>query len=100
MILMGTFPVSWLWTAIAATGIILGAGYMLWLYQRVMFGPLSHPANETLKDLTLREFATFLPLLILVFWIGVFPKPFLAVLDKPVEKIVRIVNPAASEAPR
>jgi len=100
MILMGTFPVSWLWTAIAATGIILGAGYMLWLYQRVMFGPLSNPANESLKDLTLREFATFLPLLILVFWIGVFPKPFLAVLDKPVEKIVRIVNPAHFEAPR
>jgi NADH-quinone oxidoreductase subunit M len=100
MILMGTFPVSWLWTAIAATGIILGAGYMLWLYQRVMFGPLSHPANESLKDLTLREFATFLPLLILVFWIGIFPKPFLAVLDKPVEKIVRIVNPGAFEAPR
>jgi NADH-quinone oxidoreductase subunit M len=100
LILMGTFPVSWLWTAIAATGIVLGAGYMLWLYQRVMFGPLTNPANESLKDLTVREFATFLPLLVLVFWIGVFPKPFLDVLDKPVERIVRIVNPAHFEAPR
>jgi NADH-quinone oxidoreductase subunit M len=100
MILMGTFPVSWLWTAIAATGIILGAGYMLWLYQRVMFGSLTNPANESLKDLTVREFATFLPLIVLVFWIGVFPKPFLNVLDKPVEKIIRIVNPAHFEAPR
>ena len=100
MILMGTFPVSWLWTAIAATGIVLGAGYMLWLYQRVMFGPLTNPANESLKDLTVREFAVFLPLLVLVFWIGIFPKPFLAVLDKPVERIVRIVNPAHFEAPR
>jgi NADH-quinone oxidoreductase subunit M len=100
MILMGTFPVSWLWTAIAATGIILGAGYMLWLYQRVMFGPLTNPANESLKDLTLRELATFLPLIVLVFWIGVFPKPFLAVLDKPVEKIIRVVNPAHFEALR
>ncbi|MGZ5478889.1 MAG: NADH-quinone oxidoreductase subunit M [Candidatus Aminicenantales bacterium] len=100
MILMGTFPVSWLWTAIAATGIVLGAGYMLWLYQRVMFGTIVHPANESLKDLTLREFATFLPLLLLVFWIGIFPKPFLDVIDKPVEKIIRIVNPAHFEAPR
>ncbi len=100
MILMGTFPVSWLWTAIAATGIILGAGYMLWLYQRVMFGRLTNPANESLKDLTLREFATFLPLIVLAFWIGVFPKPFLSVLDKPVEKIIRVVHPALFEAPR
>jgi NADH-quinone oxidoreductase subunit M len=100
MILMGTFPVSWLWTAVAATGIVLGAGYMLWLYQRVMFGQLTNPANESLKDLTVREFATFLPLLVLAFWIGIFPKPFLAVLDKPVEKIIRVVNPAHFEAPR
>lgn len=100
MILMGTFPVSWVWTAVAATGIVLGAGYMLWLYQRVMFGKIVHPANETLKDLTVRELATFLPLLVLVFWIGIFPKPFLDVIDKPVEKIIRIVNPGHYEAPR
>ncbi len=100
MILMGTFPVSWLWTAIAATGIVLGAAYMLWLYQRVMFGKIVHPANESIKDLTLRELATFLPLLVLVFWIGLFPKPFLDLIDKPVEKIVRIVNPGHFETAR
>jgi NADH-quinone oxidoreductase subunit M len=100
MILMGVFPVSRIWTAVAATGIVLGAAYMLWLYQRVMFGKLENPANETLRDLSLRELATFLPLLVLVFWIGIFPKPFLDIIDKPVEKIVRIVNPAHFEAPR
>jgi len=73
---------------------------MLWLYQRVMFGRLANPANESLKDLTVREFATFLPLLVLVVWIGVFPKPFLDLIDEPVEKIVRIVNPAHFEAGR
>jgi NADH-quinone oxidoreductase subunit M len=93
MILMGVFPVNAVWTAVAATGIILGAGYMLWLYQRVMFGKLQNPANESLKDLSLREFAVFLPLLLLAFGIGIFPKPFLNVLDKPVEKVIRIVNP-------
>jgi NADH-quinone oxidoreductase subunit M len=100
MILMGVFPVSWVWTAVAATGIVLGAAYMLWLYQRVMFGKLDNPANETLRDLTVRELATFLPLIVLVFWIGIFPKPFLDLIDKPVERIVRIVNPAHFEAPR
>jgi NADH-quinone oxidoreductase subunit M len=97
MILMGTWAVNWIWASIAATGIILGAGYMLWLYQRVMFGRLENPANQSLKDLTVREFATFLPLLVLAFWIGVFPKPFLNIIDKPVEKVVRIVNPGYFE---
>jgi NADH-quinone oxidoreductase subunit M len=58
-----------------------------------MFGKLQNPANESLKDLSLREFAVFLPLLLLAFGIGIFPKPFLNVLDKPVEKVIRIVNP-------
>ncbi len=93
MILMGAWTVNWVWAAVAATGIVLGAGYMLWLYQRVMFGKITNPANESLKDLTLRELATLLPLVLLAFWIGIMPKPFLNVLDKPVEKIVRIVNP-------
>jgi NADH-quinone oxidoreductase subunit M len=95
MILMGTWNVHWVWAAVAATGIVLGAGYMLWLYQRVMFGRLENSANETLKDLTVREFAIFVPLVVLAFWIGVYPKPFLEIIDKPVERIIRIVNPAS-----
>ncbi len=97
MILMGVFPVNAVWMAVAATGIILGAGYMLWLYQRVMFGRLQNPANESLKDLSLRELALFLPLVFLAFGIGIFPKPILDVLDKPVEKVIRIVNPGFYE---
>ncbi len=93
LILMGVFPVSWVWTALAATGIVLGAGYMLWLYQRVMFGKLENPANQSLADLNLREAATFVPLIVLAFWIGVAPKPFLRIIEKPVEKVIRIVNP-------
>ena len=93
LILVGTWSVNWVWVAVAATGIILGAAYMLWLYQRVMFGGIHNPANQTLRDLTRLEWATFLPLIILAFWIGVYPKPFLGLIDKPVERIVRIVNP-------
>jgi NADH-quinone oxidoreductase subunit M len=95
LILMGTFPVNWVWTAVAATGIILGAGYMLWLYQRVMFGRLENPANQALADLSPREWATFLPLLALVFWIGLAPKPFLQLIEKPVAKVVRLAQPDA-----
>jgi NADH-quinone oxidoreductase subunit M len=93
MILMGVFTVNWVWAAIAATGIILGAGYMLWMYQRVMFGNADNPANQSLKDLNFREFFIFIPLIIMAFWIGIYPKPFLNIIDKPVEKIVRTVNP-------
>ncbi|HNX97177.1 MAG TPA: proton-conducting transporter membrane subunit, partial [Candidatus Aminicenantes bacterium] len=99
MILMGTFAVNWKWAAIAATGIILSASYMLWLYQRVMFGRLENPANEKLKDLSLREIAIFVPLIVMAFWIGIYPKPFLDILDRPVEKIVRIVRPEIYRVP-
>ena len=50
---------------------------MLWLYQRTMFGKIENPKNEKLLDLNLREFATFVPLIILAVWIGIYPTPFL-----------------------
>src|SRR5436305_2157322 len=92
-ILQGAFQVSKAWAAWGTLGVILGAAYLLWLYQRVMFGPVTQPANEHLPDLNLREMATLIPLIFLVFWIGIYPKPFFALIDKPVENIVRQVNP-------
>jgi NADH-quinone oxidoreductase subunit M len=59
----------------------------------VMFGKVNNPANRALKDLTHLELATLLPLVLLAFWIGIYPKPFLSLIEKPVEKVVRIVNP-------
>ena len=61
---------------------------MLWLYQRVMFGKLENPANKALPDLSLRELATFVPLIILAFWIGIYPSYFTNFLDQPVNAIV------------
>jgi len=75
-------------------GIILGAAYLLWLYQRVMFGPVTNPANEHLPDLNLREQATLVPLVLLALWIGVYPKPLFRYLDVPVRQIVERVNPS------
>ncbi len=91
-ILMGTFQ-TWPWVAVAATsGIILGAAYMLWMFQRVMFGPISE-VNTKMEDLNFREIAYFSPLIIVAVWIGLYPKPFMDIMDKPVAKLVQQVQP-------
>src|SRR5437667_656466 len=92
-ILQGAFQVSKAWAAWGTLGVILGAAYLLWLYQRVMFGPVTLPVNEHLPDLNLREMATLVPLVFMAFWIGIYPKPFFSLIEKPVQKIVEQVNP-------
>jgi NADH-quinone oxidoreductase subunit M len=92
-ILQGAFEVNWRWAAWAVLGIVLGAAYMLWLYQRTMFGTCDNPKNQVLKDLNFREIMTLVPLVIWAFWIGLYPKPYFQVLEKPVAAIVQRVNP-------
>ncbi len=92
-ILQGAFEANHLWAGIAVSGVVLGAAYMLWLYQRTMFGPLSNPKNQSLKDLNVRELAVLLPLIAWAFWIGLYPKPYFDILEKPVAKIVERVHP-------
>jgi len=93
VILQGTFEASKVWAAVGVSGIVLGAAYLLWLYQRTMFGTLDNPKNKTLKDVNFREAMTLIPLIVWAFWIGLYPKPFFHILEKPVEKIVRRVRP-------
>src|SRR5262249_21203027 len=93
-ILQGAFVVNKAWAGWASLGIVLGAAYLLWLYQRTMLGPVTHEANKALPDLKLREYAVLVPLVALAFWIGIYPKPFFAFLEKPVQRIVQQVNPA------
>ena len=93
LVLLGAYQVKTWVAVLAATGIVLGAAYMLWLYQRVMFGKLDKPENEILSDLNLRELATFVPLIILAFWIGLYPKTFMDYLHEPVNQIVERVRP-------
>src|SRR2546430_306980 len=92
LILQGVFVASKVWAAFAASGIVLGAAYMLYLYQRTMFGKVENPKNERLLDLNQREFATFAPLLILAVWIGLYPAPFLRRLESSVNHIIVRVN--------
>jgi len=92
-ILQGAFEVNWRWAAWAVLGIVLGAAYMLWLYQRTMFGTCDNPKNQVLKDLNFREIMTLVPLVLWAFWIGLYPKPYFKVLEQPVAAIVQRVNP-------
>src|SRR5215213_944145 len=95
----GAFEANPYWAGWAALGIILNAGYMLWLYQRMFFGNIENPKNETLRDLNGREWAYMLPLLIMSLWIGVYPKPFLDFIQKPVAAMVRHIRPDYPVAP-
>ncbi len=87
------------WVVCAVFGIVLGAAYMLWLYQRTMFGKLDNPENQKLKDLDFREVMTLLPIIACCFWIGLYPAPFFAILDKPVTEIVQRLEGTAGSAP-
>jgi NADH-quinone oxidoreductase subunit M len=97
-IMLGTFMVSWRWAAWAVPGVVLAAAYLLWLYQRVFFGTVTNPKNEKLHDLTPREVLTFVPLLIMAFWIGLYPKPFFKILEQPVNRIVMDVHTVRVDA--
>jgi NADH-quinone oxidoreductase subunit M len=97
--LRGAFEANPWWSGWAALGIILNAGYMLWLYQRMFFGNIENPKNETLKDLKGREWAYMLPLLLMSLWIGVYPKPFIDFIQKPVAAMVRHIRPDYPVAP-
>jgi NADH-quinone oxidoreductase subunit M len=92
LILQGAFTYSKMWAAFAASGVVLGAAYMLYLYQRTMFGKIENPKNEHLLDLNHREFATFAPLIVLAVWMGLYPSPFLRRLESSVNHIVLRVN--------
>jgi NADH-quinone oxidoreductase subunit M len=89
----GAFEAQPWWAAWAALGIILNAGYMLWLYQRMFFGHIDNPKNENLPDMNGREWAYMLPLVALSLWIGVYPAPFIGYIQRPVNAVVRQVRP-------
>jgi len=96
LILQGAFIANFWWAVVAGSGVVLGAAYMLWLYQRTMFGKIENPKNEKLLDMNLREVATFAPLLILAVWIGIYPTPFLDRLEPTVKAVVGRLNSAYS----
>jgi NADH-quinone oxidoreductase subunit M len=81
LILLGTFAYRPSFAVFAASGIILGAVYMLWMYQRVMYGEITHEENRHLSDLSPREMALLVPVVLMIVWIGVYPSTFLRPMD-------------------
>ena len=102
LILLGAFAVTPGWTAVAATGIILGAVYMLWMVRRVIFGPLTRPENQKLYDLNGRELLIMAPIVALIVIMGVYPQPFLSRMKPSIEhtlkKIFIVQSPPSAAA--
>jgi NADH-quinone oxidoreductase subunit M len=90
LVLLGAFRTQAWWAVVAASGVILSAVYMLWMFQRVMFGPVTRPENEKLSDLSLRERLVFAPLIILIVWMGVMPQPFLDRVQPSLDHVLQL----------
>ena len=88
LVLLGAFRFNYIYSILGATGLILGAIYMLWAYQRVMFGPVDKPENRVLIDINLREIMVLLPLAIMMILMGVYPKPFLSRMEPTVQELL------------
>ena len=96
LILLGVFQYAKVFAAVASVGIVLGAAYLLWMYQRTMF----QQANEkwlSLKDLSAREVVTLVPLVGMAIWIGIYPHTFLNLLHAPAQNIISQVQPYLAE---
>src|SRR5881397_43120 len=98
LVLIGSFRTYPIATAVAATGVIVAAAYLLWALQRVIFNPLDKPENEKLPDLTPRELAVLLPLVACIVWIGVYPKPILDRMEPAARQFIESVRPPGPTA--
>ena len=88
LVLVGAYQVNTIVTFLAATGVVLGAAYMLYLYKRVVFGELTKPDVKAMTDINFREIAIFAPLVALVFWMGIYPSSFINPMAPALEKVI------------
>jgi NADH-quinone oxidoreductase subunit M len=89
-------PLGSVWFAgLSAIGVILAAVYMLFMFQKLFLGPVTNDENRQLKDINWREIVTLLPLIVFIFWIGLYPKPFFGLMAPAVEKLVSLVSTAS-----
>jgi hypothetical protein len=93
--LLGAFGRAPGFAAWAVLGVILGAVYLTWMYQRVIFGPVTHEETRGLEDLSIREIVVFAPILALVFFMGIYPKPLLSRMEPSIRAIVAHVEKGA-----
>jgi NADH-quinone oxidoreductase subunit M len=104
LVLIGAFESNLRWYAIiASSGVILSAVYMLWMFQRVMFGKLDNPKNQKLLDLDAREIAIMAPLVFMIFFMGLYPTPFTRTMAPALDKIIqqtRLAQPVTAVQPQ
>ena len=95
LVLLGFYQVSPIMTILAGTSIIIGAIYMLAVYKKSFFGPVTNEANKTLKDLDSRETWSLVPLVLIVIWLGIYPKPVLEPIDNSVKAMLVFMDEKA-----
>ena len=98
LVLVGAFGANRLAAAVAATGVVLGAVYMLWLVKRFLFGPVVHEENRKMPDLNAREFALLLPILLFIVYLGVHPGPFLRRMEPSLQAALTLSTPGPERA--
>ena len=96
LILLGAYRAHAWAAAIATTGVILGAGYMLTMYKHVIFGPVTKEENKSLMDLTPREIAAIVPVIVMIVWMGVYPKPFIDRIEPTVGVLLQRLERAGA----
>jgi NADH-quinone oxidoreductase subunit M len=85
-------PYAWSFSMVGALGVILGAVYLLWMFQKLMFGPITNERNQQLPDLSAREIAVFLPIVAFTFLMGLYPRPFLRAMEPSVTRLIESVE--------
>jgi NADH-quinone oxidoreductase subunit M len=95
--MVGAFQAHWVYGVVASIGVILAAVYMLWMFQRVMFGKITVEENANLKDMNVRELMCLLPMLVFIVWIGVYPQTFLEKMEPSLEHLLNKITPVVKE---
>ena len=95
LVLLGSFRTYPVATALATTGVIVAAAYLLTALQRVIYNPLAKHENEKLTDLTPREIVVLVPLVACILWIGIYPKPILQRMEPAARALIEQVKPGA-----
>ena len=98
LILLGIFQVNTWVAALTATGVVLGAVYMLYMYRRVIFGKIIKADLKAILDLNRREVLVFAPLILVVLWMGLYPAPFLDVMHASVDNLIEPFEQARAAA--
>ena len=97
LIMLGSYVQSWQAVAFAVTGVILGALYMMWTYERIMFGPITKKVNETIRDLNAREIATMVPLMALMVVMGLYPRFIISRMEPAITEVIARVHSAQAK---